>query len=78
MTVNPGWGGQQFIERCLFKIQLVRKWAPEIDIEVDGGIEPSTLRKCREAGANVFVAGSYLVSCGSLAEGLAGLRQACG
>lgn len=77
MTVNPGWGGQKFISSCLKKIELIRRAAPEIDIEVDGGIEPCTLQKCRDAGANVFVAGSFLVSRPSLSEGLQELRSAC-
>jgi ribulose-phosphate 3-epimerase len=78
MTVNPGWGGQDFIRSCLKKIETLRHAAPEVDIEVDGGIAPATLRECRSAGANVFVAGSYLVSCSSLSEGLGHLREACG
>ena len=78
MTVNPGWGGQKFIASCLKKIEAIRRAAPEIDIEVDGGIEPCTLQKCRDAGANVFVAGSYLVSQSSLSDGLRELRSACG
>lgn len=78
MTVNPGWGGQDFIRSCLRKIETLRHAAPDIDIEVDGGIAPGTLRDCRSAGANVFVAGSYLISCASLREGLCNLREACG
>ncbi len=61
MTVNPGWGGQKFIESTLDKIREIRDVYPEIDIEVDGGIDPTTIGSVIEAGANVFVVGSYLL-----------------
>jgi ribulose-phosphate 3-epimerase len=64
MTVNPGWGGQQFIPASLDKIKELKK---EIQrqgfktiIEVDGGINAETARQCVEAGATALVAGSYL------------------
>jgi ribulose-phosphate 3-epimerase len=78
MTVNPGWGGQSFISSALQKVEEVRCKAPGVAIEVDGGIEPKTLRLAREAGANVFVAGSFLAESKSLTQGLKELRQACG
>ncbi|MBB5172125.1 ribulose-phosphate 3-epimerase [Texcoconibacillus texcoconensis] len=62
MTVNPGFGGQSFIDRVTDKIQDVYKSAqeinPTVEIEVDGGINEETAKLCREAGANVLVAGS--------------------
>ncbi|MGA9875959.1 MAG: ribulose-phosphate 3-epimerase [Solirubrobacteraceae bacterium] len=59
MTVNPGWGGQSFIEHSLDKIERVRAIIPEhVALEVDGGIDPRTAPSCRAAGANLFVAGS--------------------
>jgi ribulose-phosphate 3-epimerase len=59
MTVNPGWGGQPFIEHSLDKLRRLRAIVgPELPIEVDGGIDPATARRCAEAGATVFVAGS--------------------
>jgi ribulose-phosphate 3-epimerase len=59
MTVNPGWGGQPFIEHSLDKLQRLRAVVgPDLPIEVDGGIDPGTARRCAEAGATVFVAGS--------------------
>lgn len=76
MTVNPGWGGQEFISSCLGKIETIRRAAPEVDIEVDGGIEPDTLRQCRTAGANVFVSGSYLMAGSSIADRMRELREA--
>lgn len=64
MTVNPGFGGQTFIESSLDKIAILKAWKEEkgyhYDIEVDGGIDPITARRCKEAGANIFVAGSYI------------------
>lgn len=64
MTVNPGFGGQSFIETMLEKIKetraLINTTGKEIDIEVDGGITVDTLKMCREHGANVFVAGSAI------------------
>ncbi|MFL5893629.1 MAG: ribulose-phosphate 3-epimerase [Thermoleophilaceae bacterium] len=59
MTVNPGWGGQAFIEHSIAKIERLRGLLPPgLPLEVDGGIEPATARRCSEAGATVFVAGS--------------------
>jgi ribulose-phosphate 3-epimerase len=61
MTVNPGWGGQAFIEHSLQKLGRVGAVAPAgTAIEVDGGIDPETGPGCREAGANLFVAGSAI------------------
>ena len=62
MTVEPGFGGQSFLDSVLPKIrrtrELVRKTGQEIWIQVDGGIGPSTIEQCVDAGADVFVAGS--------------------
>lgn len=62
MTVNPGFGGQEFIGYTLKKIRVVRKLLaarnPNCDVEVDGGIELHTIRAAYQAGANVFVAGT--------------------
>jgi ribulose-phosphate 3-epimerase len=78
MTVNPGWGGQSFIRGALSKVKEIRSKFPGLDIEVDGGIDPKTLPEAKAAGANVFVAGSYLVERPSLAQALEELRKACG
>ncbi|MBR0412665.1 MAG: ribulose-phosphate 3-epimerase [Eubacterium sp.] len=58
MTVEPGFGGQSFMERVLPKIQAIREKRSDIDIEVDGGVDFSTVALAAQAGANVFVAGS--------------------
>jgi ribulose-phosphate 3-epimerase len=63
MTVNPGWGGQAFIAHSLDKLPRVRALVGAgVAVQVDGGIEPQTAPACREAGANVFVAGSAIFS----------------
>jgi ribulose-phosphate 3-epimerase len=61
MTVEPGFGGQDFIFDCLKKIEELRKIFKK-DIEVDGGINDMTAREVIKAGANVLVAGSYVFS----------------
>lgn len=58
MTVEPGFGGQSFMESTMPKIEKLRKINKEIDIEVDGGINADTVKIAAKAGANVFVAGS--------------------
>jgi ribulose-phosphate 3-epimerase len=61
MTVNPGWGGQPFIERSPAKLQRLRGVLGEdVAIEVDGGIDVDTAPVCRAAGASLFVAGSAI------------------
>jgi len=77
MTVNPGWGGQSLIESCLDKVRRLRELAPALDIEVDGGIDPNTVGRAWEAGANVFVTGSFLMKASSIASGMEQLRSAC-
>jgi ribulose-phosphate 3-epimerase len=64
MSVNPGFGGQSFIEASLDKIAQLRKWRDEInpacEIEVDGGVKAHNIRQIADAGAEVFVAGSAI------------------
>lgn len=60
MTVEPGWGGQKFMEDTLPKVRELRKLKPNLDIEVDGGIYPDTAPLAKKAGANVFVAGTAI------------------
>lgn len=64
MTVEPGFGGQSFMQDQLKKIASVRKMIEEVkpgcELEVDGGIDPVTSKLCKEAGANVLVAGSSI------------------
>ncbi len=58
MTVFPGYGGQKYIEYVNDKIKALREMAPDLDIEVDGGVNGSTIAMAKEAGANIFVAGT--------------------
>lgn len=64
MTVNPGFGGQSFIHQVLPKVSQVREMVErsgkDIDVEIDGGVNPVTARLCETAGANVLVAGSAI------------------
>ncbi|HEL1202280.1 TPA: ribulose-phosphate 3-epimerase [Streptococcus equi subsp. zooepidemicus] len=80
MTVNPGFGGQAFIPDCLEKVAAIAKMRDErglsFDIEVDGGVDDKTIRACYQAGANVFVAGSYLFKAADLAAQVQTLRAA--
>lgn len=77
MTVNPGWGGQKLINECIDKVSALRKIAPDMPIEVDGGIAADTIRTVFEAGATHFVAGSYLMKSPTIAAGIAELKRAC-
>lgn len=74
MTVNPGFGGQQFIPEMLPKIRLVRAMLGDRDLEVDGGIDASTAPLVIEAGANVLVAGSYVYRSDSYLEAIESLK----
>jgi ribulose-phosphate 3-epimerase len=74
MSVNPGFGGQKFIPSTLNKIKEVRTLNADIDIQIDGGITNETVTGCIEAGANVFVAGSYVFS-GDYKERIESLKK---
>ncbi|PRO65274.1 ribulose-phosphate 3-epimerase [Alkalicoccus urumqiensis] len=75
MTVNPGFGGQSFIPSVLPKIRAVRSMAgPDVEVEVDGGVNKETARQCVDAGADVLVAGSAVFSREDRAEAVAEIR----
>lgn len=80
MTVNPGFGGQTFIQETLLKIKelalLKKEHGYHFDIEVDGGIIPETAALCKDAGANVFVAGSYIYGADNPESRIHALREA--
>lgn len=84
MSVNPGFGGQSFIDAMLHKIEQARKMIDsyeaatgrKIDLEVDGGIKPENIRQVANAGANVFVAGSAIFGQPDYVEVIKGMRQA--
>ncbi len=74
MSVNPGFGGQKFISSVVSKIRELRDLGFEGDIEVDGGINGETVKVCEEAGANVFVAGSFIFKAKDRKEAILKLR----
>lgn len=80
MTVNPGFGGQAFIPECLEKVEEVASLREILgltfDIEVDGGVDNKTIAACQKAGANIFVAGSYLFKASDLVSQVQTLRTA--
>ncbi len=79
MTVNPGWGGQTFIERSIGKIERVRAIVgDDVAVEVDGGIEPDTAARSQRAGANVFVAGSAIFDAPDPGEAYRQIARAVG
>jgi ribulose-phosphate 3-epimerase len=79
MTVEPGFGGQRFIASSPDKIRRVRQLAPDLDIEVDGGIDRDTAPLVVAAGARLLVAGSAVFTHPSgVAAGIAALRDAVG
>ena len=60
MSVNPGFGGQSLIPYCLDKVRSLRAMKPDLQIEIDGGINLETLPLAKKAGANIFVIGSAI------------------
>ncbi|HVN10663.1 MAG TPA: ribulose-phosphate 3-epimerase [Kineosporiaceae bacterium] len=79
MTVEPGFGGQGFLEACLPKVRRAREAisAAGLDVwlQVDGGVSAETIARCAEAGADVFVAGSAVYSADDAAAEIARLRE---
>lgn len=81
MTINPGWGGQQMIERQLQKVSRIRRALdaanPAARIEIDGGVKVANAAACARAGADVLVCGSSVYNPATgVAENLAALRAA--
>lgn len=74
MTVEPGFGGQQFQPEALEKVKALRAAHPGLHIQVDGGINAETGKLAREAGANVLVAGSFVVRSTNRTSAVAALR----
>jgi ribulose-phosphate 3-epimerase len=78
MTVNPGWGGQSFIEGSIDKVQRLSAMAGGARIEVDGGIDAKTAKPTAEAGASLFVAGSAVFGAADPATAYAEIAAAAG
>jgi len=79
MTVEPGFGGQKFLDVCLPKVartrEAVRRTGLDVWIQVDGGVSTDTIARCAEAGADVFVAGSAVYGADDAAAKIAELRS---
>lgn len=79
MTVEPGFGGQSFLDIMLPKIrrtrELISKHGLELWLQVDGGVSASTIERCAEAGADVFVAGSAVYGADDPAAAVRMLRH---
>ena len=79
MTVDPGWGGQKFIQASLERIRRVRAIiGPDVDLQVDGGVDATTAGPCAEAGATLFVAGSAIFGAEDPAAAYAAIAAAAG
>ena len=82
MSVNPGFGGQGFIDSALRKTEAARRRIDasgrDIRLEVDGGIKPANIRRVADAGADTFVAGSAIFGQPDYAQVIAQMRQALG
>jgi ribulose-phosphate 3-epimerase len=77
MTVNPGWGGQRFLEHSLTKLARLRELiGPGVALEVDGGIDAGTAARCAAAGATVFVAGTAVFGAADPAEAVQSIATA--
>lgn len=75
MTVEPGFGGQRFMEDMMSKVQYLRTNFPDLDIEVDGGVGPSTIDVVAEAGANMIVSGTAITGAADPSQVIALLRN---
>jgi ribulose-phosphate 3-epimerase len=76
LTVNPGRHGAEFKPEALDKVRRLRGMGVTLPIEVDGGVNPDTILEIKNAGADVFACGSYLLRFDDVAEGIQALREA--
>jgi ribulose-phosphate 3-epimerase len=80
MTVNPGFGGQKFIQTMLHKVREIREMAyalnPKIHIQIDGGVDETNIASLVRAGASVFVAGNSIFSKKDVSKAVRDLRKA--
>lgn len=75
MTVQPGWGGQEFKEWILDKIKFLRKEWPKGNIEVDGGVSDQNVKKIIKAGANLICAGTYIFKSQDIKKAINSLKK---
>jgi len=75
MTVEPGFGGQKFMDDCSKKIEVIRRNAPEnLIIQVDGGINAQSAKICKDYGANCLVAGNYIYKSDDVKKAIESLK----
>ncbi|MBR2069029.1 MAG: ribulose-phosphate 3-epimerase [Candidatus Gastranaerophilales bacterium] len=74
MTVEPGFGGQKFMEDCAKKIKEIKEISPDILVQADGGINDKTAQICLEYGADSLVAGSYIYNAENIEEAIKNLK----
>ncbi|MFC1686061.1 ribulose-phosphate 3-epimerase [Nanoarchaeota archaeon] len=75
LTVHPGAYGAKFLPKNLEKVKRLRKLKPKLNIEVDGGISPKTIKQVSKAGTNLFISGSYIVNAESVPKALKTLNS---
>jgi ribulose-phosphate 3-epimerase len=75
MSVYPGFGGQEFIHDVLLKVEEARSKYPDLQIQMDGGIDENTAPKCIAAGANNLVSGSFIFGSDNREEAIGRLRD---
>uniref|UniRef100_A0A1B0D3G6 Ribulose-phosphate 3-epimerase n=1 Tax=Phlebotomus papatasi TaxID=29031 RepID=A0A1B0D3G6_PHLPP len=75
MTVEPGFGGQKFMNDMMPKVAWLRENYPELDIEVDGGVGLNTIDACAQAGANMIVSGTAVIQASDQKAVIASLRE---
>lgn len=74
MTVEPGFGGQKFMEDCAEKVKQIREQNSDIIIQVDGGINSDTGKLCKSYGANSLVAGNYIYKSDDIEKAISSLK----